>query len=52
MFQLTWEPAFGGSSLRIAWSDVLELDVKERDWLLERIREQRDVENKALKSRG
>ncbi len=50
MFALTWECATGGSCVRYTRGDVLEMDVEERDWLLERIAEQRDAEAKKLRA--
>jgi hypothetical protein len=39
----------GGSGLGLTWREALDLDTGERDWLLERIDEQRSREAEALR---
>jgi hypothetical protein len=51
VFALAWHP-HGGSGLELAYGDVLDLPIPERDWLLERVstqraREAREIENAA-----
>ena len=47
MFQLCWQQ-HGGSGLAIRWADALELSIADRDWLLERIGEQRSREAREI----
>lgn len=47
LFQLCWHQ-HGGSGLQVSLADALELPVGERDWLLERIGEQRQREGREL----
>ena len=47
MFLLCWHQ-HGGSGLNVAYSDVLEMSVAERNWWLQRVAEQRDAEGQAL----
>jgi len=55
LFQLCWQQ-HGGSGLAVTLDDALELPTTDRDWLIERIVEQRTREAKALekaaRSRG
>jgi hypothetical protein len=48
-FALAWHP-HGGSGLALAYGDVLELPVPERDWLLERVTDQRAREARDIES--
>jgi hypothetical protein len=48
MFMLTWRQ-HGGSGLGISWSDALELELNDRDWLVERILKQRRREANEIK---
>ena len=47
LFQLCWHQ-HGGSGLQVSLADALELPVGERDWLLERMGEQRQREGREL----
>jgi hypothetical protein len=47
MFQLCWHQ-HGGSGLAITFTDALDLAVHDRDWLIERIGNQRSREAKEL----
>lgn len=47
LFQLCWQQ-HGGSGLAITFTDALELPTTDRDWLLERIGQQRTLEAKEL----
>jgi hypothetical protein len=47
LFQLCWQQ-HGGSGLAIPFADALELLTTDRDWLLERIGQQRTLEAKEL----
>ncbi|QRK08565.1 hypothetical protein JQX13_53230 [Archangium violaceum] len=47
LFQLCWHQ-YGGSGLAFSLSDALELPTSDRDWLLERIGQQRSREAKEL----
>jgi hypothetical protein len=47
LFQLCWHQ-HGGSGLAFSLSDALELPTSDRDWLLERIGQQRSREAKEL----
>ena len=47
MFRLCWHE-HGGSGLALPWSDALELDLGDRNWLYERINRQRKDEARAL----
>lgn len=47
MFQLCWHQ-HGGSGLALTFADALELPVHDRDWLIERIGNQRSKEVKEL----
>ncbi len=47
LFQLCWHQ-HGGSGLQVSMADALELPVGERDWLLERMGEQRQREGREL----
>jgi hypothetical protein len=47
LFQLCWQQ-HGGSGLVVTLADALELQATDRDWLLERIGEQRSREAKEL----
>jgi len=49
VFQLAWQQ-HGGSGLVMTRAEVLELPLAERDWLLERVADQRTREAKALQS--
>jgi hypothetical protein len=48
MFLLTWRQ-HGGSGLGITWGDALELELAERDWLVERMQKQRRREAQEIK---
>lgn len=48
MFTLCWTQ-HGGSGLGCSLTEALALDVAERDWLLERIEQQRQREAAALR---
>lgn len=47
LFQLCWQQ-HGGSGLAVTLHDALDLPTTDRDWLMERIGEQRSREAKAL----
>ena len=47
LFQLCWQQ-HGGSGLAVTLADALELLTTDRDWLLERIGQQRTREAKEL----
>ena len=47
LFQLCWQQ-HGGSGLLATLEDALSLTVRDRDWLIERIGEQRAKEAKEL----
>ena len=47
IFQLCWTQ-HGGSGLGWTRSEVLELDVRELSWWLERVQEQREREARAI----
>lgn len=47
MFRLCWQE-HGGSGLTLPWSDALELDLGDRNWLYERVNKQRKDEARAL----
>jgi hypothetical protein len=47
MFQLSWHQ-HGGSGLAISFGDALDLSVRDRDWLNERIGAEREREAHAL----
>jgi hypothetical protein len=47
MFQLCWHQ-HGGSGAAIAYESVLTMTVRERNWWLKRVSEQRDAEAEAL----
>ncbi|RJS14252.1 hypothetical protein DRW03_35140 [Corallococcus sp. H22C18031201] len=47
LFNLCWQQ-HGGSGLAASLGDALELPTSDRDWLLERIGQQRSHEAKAL----
>jgi hypothetical protein len=47
LFQLCWHQ-HGGSGLSLTLGDALELPISDRDWLLERIGEQRSREAREL----
>ena len=47
MFQVCWRQ-HGGSGLGVSMSEVLELLVSDRDWLIERIGQQRSREAKEI----
>ncbi|RJS14148.1 hypothetical protein DRW03_35490 [Corallococcus sp. H22C18031201] len=47
LFNLCWQQ-HGGSGLTASLGDALELPTSDRDWLLERIGQQRSREAKAL----
>ena len=47
MFQVCWRQ-HGGSGLGTSMSEVLELPVSDRDWLIERIGQQRSREAKEI----
>ena len=47
MFQVCWRQ-HGGSGLGASMSEVLELPVSDRDWLIERIGQQRSREAKEI----
>jgi hypothetical protein len=49
VFQLTWTQ-HGGSGLGANLGDVLDLSVADRNWLLERVSEQRTREARALEA--
>jgi hypothetical protein len=49
MFQLCWQQ-HGGSGLAMSFGHALDLSVQDRDWLLERIGEQRSREARALEA--
>lgn len=55
--EVCWEKEFsacwlqyGGSGYQIDRRSYLELDIDQRDWILERIEEQREKEANAIKS--
>lgn len=48
MFVLTW-CQHGGSGLVIGWRDALDLDLNDRNWLVERIHKQRRREAQEIK---
>ena len=50
-FAIAWSQ-HGGSGLGVTWHETLDLDVIERDWLLERIDRQRRNEARALRGTG
>lgn len=45
--EMCWQPA-GGSSLRIGWADVLDLDVRDRNDLIRLMNERYEAEEKEL----
>lgn len=47
MFQITWRQ-HGGSGLGVTWAEAQELPLGERDWLIERIGEQRSREAREI----
>jgi len=47
VFQVCWRQ-HGGSGLGVSMSEVLELPVSDRDWLIERIGQQRSREAKEI----
>src|SRR5262249_47750550 len=47
LFRIGWQQ-HGGSGLRVSRGEALEMDVSERDWLLERIDSEREREAKAI----
>jgi len=47
MFRLCWHE-HGGSGLVMPWSDALELELSDRNWLYERVNKQRREEARAL----
>lgn len=51
LFQLVWHQ-HGGSGVSIAWADALEMAAGDRDWLLERMSEQREREAKQIEKAG
>lgn len=48
MFAITWHQ-HGGSGLEASWSDALELEPSDRDWLLQRIAKQRKHEAEEIR---
>ena len=48
LFQLCWTQ-HGGSGLHCSITEALDLDISERDWMLERIEEQRKKEAAELR---
>jgi hypothetical protein len=48
MFMLTW-CQHGGSGLGLTWSDALDLDLNDRNWLIERVLKQRRREAQEIK---
>jgi hypothetical protein len=51
MFLLSWQQ-HGGSGLSMTWGEALDLSVKDRDWLLERIPKQRRQEAHQIEKAG
>jgi len=47
-FELCWS-SHGGSGLGMPWSDMLDLDVDEANWLLDAIRKRRTDESNAIR---
>ncbi len=47
MFHLCWQQ-HGGSGLGMTWGEAMELVVSDRDWLLERIGEERSREAREI----
>ena len=47
MFQLTWHQ-HGGSGLTLGYAEALELPLADRDWLIERMGEQRRREAREI----
>jgi hypothetical protein len=51
LFQLCWQQ-HGGSGLSITVADALELATSDRDWLIERVGEQRVREAREIEKAG
>ncbi len=51
MFQVCWRQ-HGGSGLGVTMAEVLEMPTSDRDWLIERIGQQRGREAKELEKAG
>ena len=47
MFQVCWRQ-HGGSGLGVSMSEVLEMTISDRDWLIDRIGQQRSREAKEI----
>jgi hypothetical protein len=48
MFVLAWQQ-HGGSGLGLTWRDALDLDLSDRNWLIERVLKQRRREAQEIK---